>query len=112
MYHGYVALEGERLLKLLLHHIGAVSVIEQRGTGLAEVAHYILVAQHTLQLRGIGIARTVFNTGAVGDAVAYASHAYGLRLLLLLACCRHLNGSQTQHSEQQCGEHSMKIHSL
>ena len=112
VYHGNVALEGERLLKLLLHHIGAVSVIEQRGTGLAEVAHYILVAQHTLQLRGIRVVRTVLNTGAVGDAVAYASHAYGLRLLLLLARCRCLRSIEGKHSEQQCREHSVQNHSF
>ena len=111
-YHGNVALEGERLLKLLLHHLGAVAVIEQRGTGLAEVAHYIPLAQHTLQLRWIGVAGTVLDTGAVGDTVAYASHTYGLRLLLLLARCRCLRSIEGKHSEQQCREHSVQNHSF
>ena len=112
VYHGYVAFEGKHLLKLLLHHIGAVAVIEQRGTGLAEVAHYIPLAQHTLQLRGIGVVRTVLNTGAIGNAVAYASHTYGLRLLLLLARCRCLRSIEGKHSEQQCREHSVQNHSF
>ena len=88
MNHSNIALESKRLLKLLLHHVGAMAVIEQRGSGLAEIAHHILVAQHTLKLRWIRVAGTVLNTSAIGDTVAYASHTYGLRLLLLFACSR------------------------
>ena len=107
MNDGNVALESKRLLKLLLHHIGTMAVIEQRGSRLAEIAHYILVAQHTLKLRWIRVAGTVLNTSAVGDTIAYASHTYGLRLQLLLACCRRRSGQQTEYSKHHSREHSM-----
>ncbi len=72
--HGDVALEGHGLPELILPHVWAMPMIQQRGARLAEVAHFILVAQHLLELHGIGEVRPVLDARAIGDAVAHASH--------------------------------------
>ena len=101
VYHHYVAGKGDGILILLLLGVGTMSLVEQRGTRLAEVAHLVLLAQHALQLHRVGIHLTVGHTAAIGDTVAHASH---LDLLLLSICT-----SAAQHSHQQI---NYSLHSL
>ena len=49
---------------------------QESGTWFAEVAHDIILAEHTLQLCRIGILLTIGDARAVGDAIAHASHAH------------------------------------
>ena len=74
--HGNISLKLHRISKLRLLEIGAMSVSQESGTRFAEVAHDIILAEHTLQLCRIGILLTIGNARAVGDAIAHASHAH------------------------------------
>ena len=74
MYHNEVGLKVERGAKFRQFHVGVVSLSEERGTAMSEVAHFIFVAEHGLQAHRIGIVCPVFKSVAIGDAVANAGY--------------------------------------
>ena len=69
-----VAGKGQGILVFLLLGVRAVSVVEQGSSGLAEVAHFVCIAQHSLQLHGVSVHFAVGHTRSVGNAIAHASH--------------------------------------
>ncbi len=71
---GDVGPEVQRLAELRQLVVGQVAFAQQRGAGMAEVAHFVGVAEQALQLRGIGVDLAVGQLEAVGDTVAYAGH--------------------------------------
>ena len=74
VYHNEVGLKVERGAKFRQFHVGVVSLSEERGTAVSEVAHFIFVAEHGLQAHRIGIVCPVFKSVAVGDAVTNAGY--------------------------------------
>ena len=73
-----IGAEGQGFLELLLLHVGQIAFAEQRGAGLAEVAHDIVRTEQALQLGGIGIGCTAGYANAIGDTVSYAGHFDGV----------------------------------
>ena len=69
-----VAGKGQGILVFLLLGVGAMSVVQECSTGLAEVTHLVLVAQHALELHGIGIHFPVCYPRTIGDAVSHTCH--------------------------------------
>ena len=69
-----VAGKGQGILVFLLLGVGAMSVVQECSTGLAEVTHLVLVAQHALELHGIGIHFPVRYPRTIGDAVSHTCH--------------------------------------
>ncbi len=98
--HGYVALESHGLPELLLPYVWSMPMIQQRGTRFAEIAHFILVAQHLLKLYRIGEMLPVLDARAVGDAVAHASHLDFPHCLL--AGCRRCKATRRKQQHGQC----------
>ena len=103
VYYHYISGKGQSVLVLLLLGVGAVSLVQQGSTRLAEVAHLVAVAQHALQLHWIGIHLAVCHTATIGDTIAHACH---LDLLLLSICA-----SAAQHNHQQINDsfHSLDV---
>ena len=108
MDDGDVALEGHRLPILFLLHIRAVTVVQQGGTRLSEVAYQIFVAQHFLQLYGIGEMLSILDSRAVGDTVAHASHLDFLHSFLSGSLNRE--GARKEHRQHQDCQRSLWIH--
>ena len=98
VYHSDVALESFRFSPFLLSYVGSMSVAEQCGARLPEVAHFVAVAQHLLQLRRIRLCSRVGERHAVCNAVAYARHA----CLLEVDTFRHARVDCKRKRKQQC----------
>ena len=98
VYHSDVALESLRFSPFLLSYVGSMSVAEQCGARLSEVAHFVAVAQHLLQLRRIRLCSRVGERHAVCNAVAYARHA----CLLEIDTFRHARVDCKRKRKQQC----------
>ena len=105
---GDVALEGHRLLILFLLHIRTVAVVQQGGTRFSEVAYQIFVAQHFLQLYGIGEMLSILDSRAIGDTVAHASHLDFLHSFLSGSPNRE--GAREEHRQHQGRQCSLWIH--
>ena len=76
MNHGNISLKLQRLTKFRLLEIGTMAMSQEGGTWFSEVTHEIILSEHTLQLRRIGILLAIGDARAVGDAIAHASHTY------------------------------------
>ena len=72
MDHHNVARKGYRITVFLLLVVRAVSPVQQGSTRLAEVAHLVPLAQHLLELDGIGVHFAVLHPRSVGNAIAHA----------------------------------------
>ena len=90
MNHHNIPCKGHRILVLLLLGVRTVSLVEQGSSRLTEIAHLVGIAQHSLQLHGIGIHFPVFHACAIGNAVAHTSH------LDLVLCHRPARKKQGQ----------------
>ena len=77
VYDGLVGGKGYGIAIGLLLGVGAVPMVEQRGTRMAEVAHIVALAQHLAQTGGVGGLGGVLMAIAVGNTIAYASYADG-----------------------------------
>ena len=78
MNHYPVRLEVKSLTEFLRVDVGAVALVEQRSARMSEVPDLETVAQHLLQTYGVCCVFTVFQSIAIGDAVADAGHSYCL----------------------------------
>ena len=58
--HHDIARKIHGLPEFLLLHIGPMPLPQQRGPGLPEIAHQIVLAQHTLKLHRVGLLFPVF----------------------------------------------------
>ena len=109
--HDEVGLEIHRLSELRQLHVGPVAVIEQGGSRVSEVNHFVAVAQQLLQHYGIGCVLTIAQAIAVGDAVAYACHALNVRGMPIrqLALCRHGERGKEQAYQKQSFSHDVTV---
>ena len=109
--HDEVGLEIHRLSELRQLHIGPVAVIEQGGSRVSEVNHFVAVAQQLLQHYGIGCVLTVAQAIAEGDAVAHTRHAlYGRGMpIRQLALCRHGERGKEQAYQKQSFSHDVTV---
>ena len=78
-----VGLEGQRIFPSRFVHIGEVTLLEHGAGTYSEVLHPVAVAQFLLQQGGIAVLWGHVDAVAVGNAVADASHANGIRLRCL-----------------------------
>ena len=103
-----IALEGHRLPILLLLHIRTVPVVQQGGTRFSEVAYQIFVAQHFLQLYGIGEMLSILDSRTIGDTVAHTSHLDFLHSFLSGSLYRE--GASEEHRQHQGCQCTLRIY--
>ena len=105
---GLVGGEGERVAPRLLVDVGAVPTAQERGSRVPEVAHFVAVAQHLAEARGVGGVCRVAVPVPVGDAVAYAGYADGV------GSCGAVYGQEgtqccKQQAEGRCSFHGQML---